>query len=91
MELGLLLGFAVVVAIGIAIASIVADRQRARYTLDTYARPAGIKPLAAFVCPDCLHRSYAVHHIRDRYCLKCNKRFPKPEKDVESDDKAVRE
>jgi hypothetical protein len=89
MELGLLLGVAIVIAIGMAIASLVADRQRARYRLDTYARPPGTRPLSAFVCPACLHRSYAAQHVRDRYCLKCDKSFPKPEEDGESD--AVRE
>ena len=65
------------------IAYLLVDRHSARFELDTYGRPSGIKPLISFVCPDCLHRSYAQQHIRDRFCLKCNKSFPERESDKE--------
>jgi hypothetical protein len=84
MEIGLLMAFAVAAAIATMIAYLINDRHRARYTLDTYSRPPGGKPLKSFVCPDCLHRSYAPQHIRDRFCLKCDKSFSRTEEGMES-------
>ncbi len=81
MAIGLLIAFAIVAAGGIVLAFLLVDRHRARYRLDNYGRPPGIKPLTSFVCPDCLHRSYAPQHVRDRYCLNCNKSFPEREPD----------
>lgn len=75
MELGILLGLAMVISAGIGVGYLLIERQRARYKLDNYARPPGIKPLSSFVCPDCLHRSYAPKHIEQRYCQRCDKSF----------------
>ncbi len=76
MEMGVFAVLAIVAA-GVAVISyILLERHRARYKLDNYGRPPGIKPLVSFVCPDCLHRSYAPQHVRDRFCLRCNLHFP---------------
>ncbi|WP_404711458.1 hypothetical protein [Sphingomonas sp. MMS24-J13] len=83
MVLGLFIALAIAAAGGTVIAYLLVDRHRARYKLDTYGRPSGIKPAKSFVCPDCLHRSYAEQHIRERFCLKCGKSFPEHEKDRE--------
>ncbi len=79
MELGILLAIAAIVSVGTGIGYLVMERHRARYKLDTYGRPPGIKPLSSFVCPECMHRTYAPQHIANRYCIKCEKSFPKPE------------
>jgi hypothetical protein len=77
-----LVGTAIVVSLGLAIgiligaAYLLIERNRARYTLDTYNRPEGVKPLASFVCPECLRRTYAPQHIHGRYCPRCERNFP---------------
>lgn len=76
MELALLIAFAIAAASGTVIAYLLINRQRASSKLNVYGRPPGTKPLIAFVCPDCLHRSYAQQHINTRFCLKCDKSFP---------------
>jgi hypothetical protein len=82
MELGILLAIAAAVSIATAVVYLLVDRHRARYKLDNYGRPPGIKPLSSFVCPSCLHRSYAPQHIRDRYCMKCDTSHPAPRIEV---------
>jgi hypothetical protein len=84
MEFGILMVFAMAATTVVAIVYLIIEHHRARYKLDNYGRPPGIKPLTSFVCPACLHRSYAPQHVFDRFCMKCNKSFPKPAKDVES-------
>jgi hypothetical protein len=83
MELGILLAIAAGVSIGTAVVYLVMERHRARYKLDNYGRPPGIKPLSSFVCPTCLHRTYAPQHIANRYCIKCQTSSPKPETPAE--------
>jgi hypothetical protein len=84
MELGLLIAFAIAAAGCTVFAYLLTDRHRAQHRLDTYARPPGLKPLTSFSCPDCLHRSYAPVHVRERFCIRCNKSFPEREPERKS-------
>jgi hypothetical protein len=78
MELGILLAIAAIASIGTAVGYLLLERHQARFKLDNYGRPPGVKPLKSFVCPTCLKRSYAPQHIKDRYCAKCNRSYPEP-------------
>ena len=78
MELGILLGIAIVASIATAVSYLLLERHKARFKLDNYGRPPGIKPLSSFVCPTCLNRTYAPQHIKDRYCMKCDRSYPEP-------------
>jgi ribosomal protein L37E len=51
-------------------------KYRSEVELTHYGSRKGGAPLTSFVCKECLHRSYAPRHIRDRYCAKCDKSFP---------------
>jgi hypothetical protein len=81
MAFGLFIALAIIAAAGTVLAYLLVERLRAQHRLDTYARQPGGKPLTSFACPDCLHRTYAPQHVRDRFCIRCNKSFPKSEQD----------
>ena len=66
-----LIGIVLVGSLAAGLGYLWISRHAARSRLENYGRPPGMKPLEAFVCPTCLHRSYAPQHVRDRYCVKC--------------------
>jgi hypothetical protein len=79
MGLGLFIAFAIAAAGGTVVAYLLFARHRARFQLDNYGRRPGLTRLTSFACPECLHRSYAPQHVRDRFCIRCNKSFPERE------------
>jgi hypothetical protein len=44
--------------------------------LDHYGKDRGSGPAKSFVCPACLHRTYAASHVAERWCTRCNKNHP---------------
>ena len=67
---------ATVVALAAPLVILTAMRHKARVELDHYGKFRGAAAARSFVCPDCLTRSYAPTHIRDRWCVKCEKTAP---------------
>jgi hypothetical protein len=53
-----------------------AMRHKARVELDHYGKFRGATAARSFVCPECLTRTYAPTHIKNRWCAKCQKSFP---------------
>ena len=51
-------------------------KHKGRIELDHYGKYRGGAAARSFVCPDCLHRSYAPSHIAKRWCARCEKDFP---------------
>jgi len=58
----------------IGVAAIYLSKARAGQELASYGSCR--RPLTSFVCAICLHRSYAVTHIKQRYCVKCDRFYP---------------
>jgi hypothetical protein len=54
------------------------SKQKAAIELAHYGSKR--RPLNSFVCKVCLHRSYAVSHIKRRYCARCDKTYPEKAK-----------
>lgn len=49
-------------------------KQRAAVELANYG--GSLRQPRSFVCRICFHRTYAESHIKQRYCVKCDKSFP---------------
>jgi hypothetical protein len=76
----------VVIAVGalvcivVPFVMLVVMKHKGQIELDHYGKYRGTGRASSFVCPDCLHRSYAPSHVARRWCAPCAKSFPEKPK-----------
>ena len=70
------IGLGVILCLVVPFIMLVVIKHEGRIELDHYGRYRGSSAAKSFVCPDCLHRSYAPSHILKRWCARCAKSFP---------------
>jgi len=72
----LVAAIAVIIAVASPIVILSIMRNKARVELDHYGKFRGTSSARSLVCPECLTRTYAPTHIKNRWCVKCQKTIP---------------
>ena len=72
----LVIALAGVLCLAVPLVMLAFMKHKSRVQLDHYGKYRGSAPAKSFVCPECLHRSYAPSHIARRWCARCAKSYP---------------